>query len=87
MSNTKRFNPVLAKYYEIWYRDSWDSFVYYANRKYDTPLTQEYYSRWKDLFELINEHWYEIEYYHIGDRAMRVAATLKFQQWLTEVAK
>lgn len=63
-----KFSRILAKYYEKWYRDCYDSSVYCLERNMLADAT-EYMQKMQLYFDLINEHWYEIDFFKKGDIA------------------
>lgn len=72
MASTKApahtFRKSLAKYYEKWFRDCYDS-ADYCMRQGDTERADEYRREAARLFDLINENWDAIEYFSVGDRS------------------
>lgn len=65
-----KFQKVLAKYYEIWYRNCHESAVWLREReKKETLEIERYLAKAQMYFDFINEHWNDIEFYRYGDNA------------------
>ena len=79
------FNKVLAKYYETWYRDCHDSVGYCLEHGYETKAA-EYARKAIEYFDIINDHWYEIEFFSVGHNAHLIESVTqqRFNQFLEE---
>jgi hypothetical protein len=62
-----KFDKVLAKSYEKWYRNCTESVVYCTTHNIDK--VDYYKAKAIEYFDFINEHWDDIDFYRIGDNA------------------
>lgn len=62
------FDKALAKYYELWYRNCHNSVIYCLD-KGRIKDAEAYRLKAIEYFNFINENWYDIDFYRIGDNA------------------